>query len=70
MIIHETRYLTDAEGHPTTVVMVESVADDVAAYEFRGRVSGHYAAEHGVKLTEREAARLELTIPAGKYYRR
>lgn len=70
MTIHETRYLIDAAGHPTTVVMVESIADDVAAYEFRGRVSGHHAAHNGHKLTERQAIRLGLTIPPGKYYRR
>lgn len=69
MTIHETRYL-NVEGQPSTVVMVESVADDVAAYVFRGRVSGHHAARNGAKLTEREALRLGLSVPAGKYYRR
>ena len=69
MQIHETRYMNIAD-RPATVVLVESVADDVAAYAFSGRVSGHHAAHHGYKLTEREARRLGLAIPAGKYYRR
>ena len=69
MTIHETRYL-NVDERPATVVMVESVADDVAAYAFFGRVSGHHAATHGHKLTERKALQLGLTIPTGKYYHR
>lgn len=69
MRIHETRYLNHND-HPVTCVMVESVADDVAAYMTQGRTSGDFAAKNGTKLTEREALRLGLTIPPGKYYRR
>ena len=69
MTIHETRHVTRF-GQRFTLVMVESVADDVAVYEARGHVSGETAAAHGTKWTERDARIAGFSIPSGKHYRR
>ncbi|AKY02692.1 hypothetical protein RCSAXON_25 [Rhodobacter phage RcSaxon] len=69
MNIHETRYLNH-EGAPVTCVMVESVADDVAVYMCKGRVSDNHAAKNGTKLTEKTALNMGFRVPAGKHYRR
>lgn len=68
MIIHETRHVYRF-GKPFTLVMVESVANDVAVYEHKGHVSGAEAAAEGTKWTERAAAIAGLKVPAGKHYR-
>ncbi|MDP2738733.1 MAG: hypothetical protein Q8O82_08535 [Pseudorhodobacter sp.] len=67
--IHETRSVTRF-GQPFTLVMVESIADDVAVYELKGHHTAEEVAAHGFKWTEREAALAGFKIPAGKYYRR
>jgi hypothetical protein len=69
MTIHETRHVSRF-GRPFTLVMVESIADDVAVYEMCGHVAGETAAAQGTKWTERDAALEGFTIPAGKHYRR
>jgi len=67
--IHETRHVSRF-GQRFTLVMVESIANDVAVYEARGHVTGEEAAAHGQKWTERDAALAGFTIPDGKHYRR
>lgn len=67
--IHETRHVSRF-GQPFTLVMVESVANDVAVYEAKGHVSGEEAAAHGQKWTERNALLEGFRIPEGKHYRR
>ena len=67
--IHETRHVARF-GQLFTLVMVESVANDVAVYEAPGHVSGEEAAAHGHKWTERNAVLAGFTIPDGKHYRR
>ena len=67
--ILETRHV-ERFGQPFTLVMAESVANDVAVYEHRGHVTGEDAAAHGNKWTEREAKLVGFSIPKGKHYRR
>lgn len=69
MHIHETRHVSRF-GQLFTLVLVESVADDVAVYEHKGHVEGATAAAHGNKFTEREAVLAGFTLPAGTHYRR
>ncbi len=69
MQIHETRHVSRF-GKGFTLVMVESVADDVAVYEARGHVSGEEAAAHGCKWSERNAKLAGFSVPSGKHYRR
>lgn len=69
MTIHETHHVARF-GQKFTLVMVESVADDVAVYEARGHVGGEFAAASGVKWSEHQAKCAGFTIPAGKHYRR
>ena len=73
MKIHETRRdMRHPNGSPQTftAVLVESVADDVAAYYLPGDHASEHVAAHGHKLTERVALAAGFTIPAGKHYRR
>jgi len=73
MIIHEHRHVTKLSNNSLyrhTLVMVESVNDDVAVYWHEGHVSAECAAAHGVKQTERMARRDGFSIPEGKHYRR
>ena len=67
--ILETRHV-ERFGQPFTLVMAESVANDVAVYEQRGHVTGETAAAHGNKWTLREAKLVGFSIPKGKHYRR
>lgn len=67
--IHKTRHVSRF-GQPFTLVMIESVARDVAVYETRGHVSGEDAAAFGTKWTERDALLEGFTIPTGRHYRR
>lgn len=69
MKVLETRYVSRF-GQLFTLVMTESVADDVAVYEHRGYVSGAVAADHGMKWSERNALIEGFKIPEGKHYRR
>ena len=69
MKILETRHI-ERFGQPSTLVMAEGVANDVAVYEHRGHVTGKNAAAHGNKWTLREAKLVGVSIPKGKHYRR
>lgn len=54
-------------------VLVESVANDVAAYlahDLDTMPTDTFAALHGHKMTEREALAFGFTVPEGKHYRR
>ena len=73
MKIHQTRRDLHNPEHPQqmlTAVLVESVADDVAAYWMPGDQAADDVAARGYKMTEREALAAGFTIPAGKHYRR
>ena len=70
MHIHETIRTPHHDSTPTTAVLVESVANDVAAYWLPGDEAPEHVAAHGFKMTEREARLAGFTIPAGKHYRR
>jgi hypothetical protein len=67
--IIETRHV-ERFGNPFTLVMAESIADDVAVYEHSGHVTGEHAAMAGTKWTAHEAACAGFDIPDGKHYRR
>jgi len=69
MKILETRHV-ERFGQTFTLVMAESVANDVAVYEQRGHVTGENASAQGNKWTEREARLVGFSIPKGKHYRR
>lgn len=69
MTVIETRHVSRF-GQLFTLVMTESVANDVAVYEAKGHVAGEDAAAHGTKWTERDAQLAGFAIPAGKHYRR
>ena len=64
--ILETRHV-ERFGKPFTLVMAESVADDVAVYEHCGHVTGEHAAAQGNKWTEREAQLVGFRLEYVKY---
>ncbi|MEO0679014.1 MAG: hypothetical protein AAF192_01205 [Pseudomonadota bacterium] len=68
MFILETRHVSRF-GQPFTLVMAESVANDVAVYEMKGRHDGEKVAREGMKWRERDATQFGFVIPAGKHYR-
>ncbi len=69
MQMHETRHVTRF-GQKFSMVLVESVVNDVAVYERQGHVPGQDAAATGTKWSERDAAIAGFVIPKGKHYRR